>query len=124
MQKIIELSPYIIGGLEILLRAIPTKKNCSIVHKALEILLAASSFLNNKKGPGVKIPAVILIALSFSLFSCAALKNTANRFNCLSSKTVGVTVKVGDSTYYTMNLPYCDTIEYVKKEPIDTLKAQ
>lgn len=51
----------------------------------------------------------VTIAILFSVLllqSCSLLKQTG----CKSVKYVPVTYMTKDSTFYTINLPYCDTI--------------
>lgn len=49
MQTVIDALPYVIGGYEVVTRAIPTKKNVSLIHNVLKALLFISQLLNNKQ---------------------------------------------------------------------------
>ncbi|HEX7904821.1 MAG TPA: hypothetical protein VF487_13175 [Chitinophagaceae bacterium] len=118
MNNLIELLPFIVGGAEVLTRILPTKKNYSPVHRILKTLLDISSFFNQEKKPGKinrSIQVIIFITIVSVLVSCSVSK----KVNCVSSKTVPVVIVTGDSNYYTINVPYCDTIRINKK---DTLK--
>jgi hypothetical protein len=123
MKTVVDLLPYIVGCYEAIIRVLPTQgRNHSILHAILSGLVTLSGFLNKErpwKGSGRELP-VIAVGILFTLASCAAVK----RVDCLSSKTVMITVKTGDSTYYSVKVPYCDTIQYRKKDPVDTLKIQ
>lgn len=48
MHTVTNLIPIAIGAYEALVRAIPTKKNHSLLHGILNVLLVVSNFLNNK----------------------------------------------------------------------------
>lgn len=48
MNTVNELLPFVIGGYEVISRAIPTKKNVSLIHNILKALLFISDLFNKK----------------------------------------------------------------------------
>lgn len=49
MQTVIDLLPYVLGGYEVISRAIPTKKDHTLVGNIFKWLSLISNFLNNTK---------------------------------------------------------------------------
>lgn len=108
----------IAGGVyETLSRIIPTKKSWSIVHGVLKFVLNVSGFLNREK-PGINQKIVkdknfyqnlsIVFIIATLAFSCKSIKET--QVDCLSKKTVHVTLISKKGDFYTIHVPYCDSI--------------
>lgn len=99
----------IASGWEILSRSIPTKgKNLSIIDLVLKGLVLLSGLLNREKpygNSGRGLP-LLFIVIAVSLFSCNAIKN----IECKSTKTVPVVFITPTGNYYTLLIPYCDTV--------------
>jgi len=59
----------------------------------------------------------LLVNLFALLLVCLASCKTLQRVECASKKTVPVTYHdVAKGTYYTVNVPYCDTINLLPKQ--------
>lgn len=110
--------PYIVGGYETVTRLIPTNgKNYSLIHKILQVLgkvinfaQIASNFLNKEKpytanterGAGL-----VLLACLFAFASC----KTVQKIECGSSHEIPVVFhNLTTGTFYTVNVPFCDTV--------------
>jgi hypothetical protein len=117
-QTTIDIIGGVAGLYEVLARAIPTKKNWSILHKVFQVLVTVSGFLNKGKNDADKKPGVsnvvnFLLCFIFAtaLFSCKTLKNT--KVDCLSEKVVHVTLIDKNGKTYTFHSTYCDSIRVV-----------
>lgn len=53
------------------------------------------------------------------LFSCKALKD----LDCISKKTVPVTFVTKSGKYFTLQLPYCDTVQLTKDNIPDSIEV-
>jgi hypothetical protein len=109
-QCIIDLVTYIAGCYEVIARAIPTKKDWSLVHKILKILVVVSEFMNNKKPKSLNPVVLLFVASTMFLFSC---KTT--QVNCKHSTMLPVTLQINDSTFTTTWVYFCDTILVTSK---------
>jgi len=117
----------IAGGVyEVLARAIPTKKNWSILHKVFKVLVTVSGFLNKGKGADEKpklptaTPLLLCFIFATVLFSCKTLKNT--QIDCISKKQVHITLIDKNGNPYTFHSTYCDTIRVVQLPDTTNIK--
>jgi hypothetical protein len=111
MNKVVDFLPYILGAYEVISHIVPTKNNNSILHKVFKILAAVSTVLNREKKSGKPFPNVLplLILITVSLTACETVKTS-----CVHQSFKTVTILLPDSSYQTVQLPFCDTIRFSK----------
>lgn len=108
MKTIINFLPFVLGAYELLAHAIPTEKNHSLLNKIFTTLSALSNMLNiTKKSGGRGLPLLTAAAcLAFAFSSCKVIKS----IDCKSVKYVKVTYVSKAGNFYTLDVPYCDTV--------------
>lgn len=114
MKTVIDLLPYIVGGYETLVRIFPTKgKNFSLIHKGLKALVFISQFLNREK-PFKKsdrgLPFLFMSILISSFLFIQSCK-TLEKFECLETTNVDVTIVDNKGREYFVVLPVCNKIK-------------